>query len=378
MARGSIDKRKTAAGETRYRARIAIGVNPATGQRIMEAQTFRTRKAAERWLNQKADEIDAGSYQRPSMELLANYLDHWLNTHNMAPSSRSAYERVVRKWIVPAIGNVPLSQLTGRHVQDLFNEARGTSSIGQIQAVMVGALRLAVREGLIARNVAEGLTVVGPARDEEREAPVWTAPQLRTFLEGVSSHWLYPLFWTAAYTGLRIGELVSLRWDDITLDMAMLFVKRDHKSAAGRRRVALDPDTVTVLRRHAAEQERRREVLGPDWQDHGLVFDRGDGRPVAPRTVEHVMARTVRQLELTPALTPHGLRHTHASLLAAAGRPLQYIQQRLGHASYSTTARYYLHFLPDAERDDAALFAALMRDSEGVCVQEVSTEESAS
>lgn len=122
-------------------------------------------------------------------------------------------------------------------------------------------------------------------------------------------------------------------------------------------------------------------MLGLDWQEHDVVFDRGDGQLVSPRTVEAVMARTVRALDLTPALTPHGLRHTHASLLAAAGRPLQYIQQRLGHASYSTTARYYLHFLPDAERQDAEVFAALMRDSGDAApsrVQGVSTEGSAS
>ncbi|CCF83603.1 tyrosine-type recombinase/integrase [Nitrolancea hollandica] len=372
MARGSIEKRKTSTGETRYRARIAG-----------ESQTFRTKRAAERWLNERADEIDAGSYQRPSTEPFASYLDHWLDTHDMAPASRRAYEGVIRRWIVPKLGNVPLSQLTGRHVQDLYNQARGSSSINQIQAVISGALRQAVREGLIPRNVADGLTIVKPER-EDHEPPVWTPAQLRAFLNGVSGHWLAPLFHVAAYTGLRVGELVALRWDDITLDMGMLFV-RQSKSAAGRRRVALDPDTVTVLRAHREDQARRREILGPDWQNHGVVFDCGDGRPVSPRTIEAVMARTVQRLGLTPVLTPHGLRHTFASSLASQGVPLTVIQQLLGHASYNTTAAFYVHHGPADDRAAVAAFAALLRDAgdvarhpESVRPHSVPTAESAS
>ncbi len=154
---------------------------------------------------------------------------------------------------------------------------------------------------------------------------------------------------------------------------------------AGRRRVALVSEAVTVLRRHDTEQRRQREIGGSDWPENGLVFDRGDGYSVSPHTVERVMARTVRRLGLTPALTPHGLRHTFASTLARQEVPLTVIQGLLGHPSYTTTADFYVHHGPMDERSAIAAFAALLRgdehqasDSTPIRVHHVSSDESAS
>src|SRR5690606_4130100 len=136
-------------------------------------------------------------------------------------------------------------------------------------------------------------------------------------------------------TGLRLGEALALRWEAVDLAGAMVRVVQS-KSAAGRRRVTIDPDTVAMLRDHWREQAARREALGPAWHDAGLVFERGDGRALSYRYVEAVMDTLVARAGV-PRLTVHGLRHTHSSLLLQAGRPVHYVQRRLGHASVAQT-----------------------------------------
>lgn len=296
------------------------------------------------------------------MDPLRSILAHWLETARLADNTRRAYERAIRLTINPAIGDVALSRLTGRQVQELYNQPRGRSAAIQVQAALNGALELAVREGLILRNVAAGLRA-GRHDDAPHEAPVWTADELDRFLTAIDDHWLADVYHVAVHTGLRLSELIALRWDDITLDMARLFVRRA-KTAAGVRRVALDEQTVARLRARLADQNRRRDALADGWQGTGQVFDRGDGRPLAPRTVEEVMTRTVARLGL-PYISVHGLRHQHATALLLAGVPLHVVQRRLGHASAAITATIYGHALPADEHDAAAVFQETMRPNRG-------------
>lgn len=356
-----------------YSTRVSY-VDPLTGRRRQKRVTAKTKRELEVKVAQLKAALASGSYAEPAKIPFAAYLEHYLETADLAPRTRAAYGLVVRALVAPRLGAIPLSKLTGWHVQELYNAVRETSYAQQVQAVVSGALRLAVREGLLARNVAEGLTP-GRRQREPRVPAVWTAADLRAFLDAVREHWLFPLFWTAAHTGLRLSELVALRWDDVSLDLARLFVGKS-KSAAGRRRVALDSATIAVLEAHRADQERRRAALGSEWQEHGLVFDRGDGRPVSPRTVEATMARYVRRLGLPPA-TPHSLRHTHATLLLADGVPPHVVQQRLGHASARTTLDVYAHVLPVSEREAAERFAARLAASERDQIVTIAAERSA-
>jgi integrase len=344
-----------------YSVRVSL-TDPATGKRRQKRVTARTKRELEAKVAQLKAAWHAGSYLEPSKEPFGAYLLHYLETADLAPRTRAAYGLVIRRLVAPRLGAVPLGKLTGRHVQDLYNAVRETSYAQQVQAVVSGALKLAVREGLVARNVAEGLTPGQRERGEQETPAAWTPEELATFLAAVRSHWLFPLFWTAAYTGLRLSELVALRWEDVSLDLGRLFVGTS-KSQASRRRVALDGATVAVLQAHREEQARRRAALGSEWQEHGLVFDRGDGRPVSPRTVQAAMARTVRRLGLPPA-TPHTLRHTHATILLADGVPPHVVQQRLGHASARTTLDVYAHVLPVSEREVAERFAATLAATE--------------
>lgn len=342
---------------TTYRVRVT-STDPATGERAYIQDSFPTLAQARDFKRRTQHELREGIYQEPSREPVSAIIQHWLETARLAENSRRAYERAKRLVIDPAIGSIAVSRLTGRMVQDLYNEPRGRSAAMHVQATLNGALELAVHEGVISRNPAAGLRTPHRDVDASPEPVIWTIDELTTFLDATKGHPLHDLYHVAAHTGLRLSELINLTWDDITLDLARLFVARS-KSSSGVRRVALDAVTVARLRRLRARQDAQRIDWGDAWQEHGRVFDRGDGRPVSPRTVEAHMARIVERLGL-PAATPHSLRHFHSAALLREGVPLNVVQRRLGHADASTTATIYGRVLPDDERSAAAVFQDLM------------------
>lgn len=355
MARGHITKRGDA-----WTAVVDLPPDPATGKRRQKRITARTKKEVEARVAEVIASIERGAFADPGKLTVRDAITHYLATADLAPNSRRAYEGAARRIVLPRIGGVPLAKLTGRQITELYVAVRGTGYGALVQAVVTGALRLAVREGVLARNPAEGFAVPRDPRPERRERCPWTPADLTAFLAAAQSHWLAPVYWLLAHTGLRLSEALGLRWENVSLDLGRLFVAQS-KTPAGRRRVSLDPATVAVLRRHAAEQARRRAALGPDWQEHGLVFDRGDGRPVSPRTVEEVMSRLARRAGL-PHATPHTLRHLHATVLLTAGVPPHVVMARLGHSSFRVTVDHYAHVLPTSERDAATIFAAAVRD----------------
>lgn len=342
---------------TTYRVRVS-STDPATGARQWISNAFPTFEQARDFKTRTLHELRAGIYTEPCMEPLSDILAHWLETARLATRSRITYANVIQHVIAPQLGKIPLSSLTGRQIQELYNAPRGASQAVQVQAALNGALELAVREGLINRNPAAGLRVARRHDDRPGPPPLWTAAELNQFLDATTGHNLGPLFHTAAHTGLRLSELIALNWADVSLDLGRLLV-RQSKSKAGERRVPLNAVIVARLRAHRAEQDRRRDLLADAWQGDGNVFDRGDGRRVSPRTVEAWMERTVARLGL-PHATPHSLRHFWASALIAAGVPMTTVQTMLGHASFSTTADFYIHHAPADERDAVAVLEATL------------------
>lgn len=365
MATGSVQHR----GKS-WRARVITDVDPATGKRKVASKTFRLKKEADAWVTSTLDDLRTGEYVEPSRERLGDYLDAWLARHDCRPSSRARYEIAIRCHITPALGSVQLGKLQPRQLQALYDQLTPSTAV-VVRAVLRQAFDQAVREGRLARNPSQGLRL--PARPARSEPTLWTPVELARFLEAAAETRYGRVFWLLAATGLRVGEALALRWADLDLEQGTLRVAQgrtldaekrsaigEPKAEASKRRIALDATTVTVLQEQRAAVAAARAILGPDWQDAGLVFTREDGRLVHPRTIQHAMDRILADLPELPRLTPHGLRHLYASNLAAHGVPLSVIQRTLGHSSYTTTAGFYLHLVPDAERQTAEVFAALM------------------
>ena len=310
-----------------------------------------------------------------SQSSVAAYLDEWLalQRSRLQPSTWESYRIHVECYLVPALGETLLAELTTAQLTTFYarlQQAGGRlgqplslRSVRYCHGVLHKALADAVRLDLLARNVAANamlprIEVPGKERDELR---TWTADQLRDFLEHTIRSPLHPLWLVAATTGLRRGELLGLRWDDVHLDAGRLDVRRalsvvkkqaqlKQPKTSRCRSLQLDAVTVDALRHH------RQRAPASDWN---LVFTEPDGRHLDPMQVTHAFRVAVRGAPV-PRLTLHGLRHTHASLLLQAGVPVKVVSERLGHATISLTLDIYAHVLPTMDADAADRFSAVV------------------
>ena len=182
---------------------------------------------------------------------------------------------------------------------------------------------------------------------------------------------LFAAYVLAAYSGLRRGELLGLRWRDVhfergTLSSVQTVIWVDYevlfsqpKTAAGRRSVVLEPGTVELLKNHRLRQVDERADLGLNWPTaDDLVFSGIDGAPIHPNGFSDRFDRLVKAAGVR-RLTVHGMRHTHATLMLIAGVHPRIVQKRLGHSNISITVQTYSHVLPGLQEEAAGKFAAL-------------------
>jgi integrase len=173
-------------------------------------------------------------------------------------------------------------------------------------------------------------------------------------------------------TGMRRGEILALRWEDVDLDKGMLQVRGTlrrtregltfgvPKTAASRRQVVLSPSLVAALRRHRARQEEERQEVGDLGLDLGLVFPNTLGRPMEPRDLLANVYRPVRERAGLAPVTLHALRHTAATLLLSEGEHPKVVQELLGHAQVSITLDRYSHMTPRLMSNAAAVMDRLL------------------
>jgi integrase len=225
------------------------------------------------------------------------------------------------------------------------------SSIRRIHAALRSALNTAVKRRLLPYNPA--LHIELAAENPKRPKP-WTAEQAHTFLRETSGDRLATLYRLMLVTGLRRGEVVGLRWEDVDLDGRCLFVVQQitevrgralvgtPKTKRGARIVPLDATTVDHLRDYREAQELEKTAWGPAWNGQELVFTREDGRNLRPEYVTRHFQRLASDAGL-PVIRLHDLRHTNASLALAAGVDLKVVSERLGHSTTAITADLYTH-----------------------------------
>lgn len=232
-----------------------------------------------------------------------------------------------------------------------------------MRQVLSSALSRAVREELITRNVAR---LVELPEWEPAEVVPWTPDEALAFLAAARNDPFYAAFVLLLAYGMRRGEALGLRWQDIDSDRQVIRIRQQvHRAAgelhigpgktrAGKRDLPLIELARTALTARKEAQEADRARLGPAWTDTGLVFTTRTGRPVEPRNLVRSFARICKhhRIRLVPV---HSVRHMVATLLKALGVPPRDAQAILGHADVSTTQPIYTHV------DETAMGNALTR-----------------
>ena len=391
----------------------------ATGKRRQATQGgFATEREARKALNDALARLHRGTFVEVGRQTVGEYLDQWLEGKaKLRSSTRRSYREHVELYLRPGLGHLRLTDLRELDIERLYAAMRelgggepvkppvldrllaarasrttprplSAATIRRVHATLMSALNGAVKRKRLAFNPAAHVELPSGRRprasvwtDDRVTAwlrtgvrppvAVWTAQQAGRFLDLAQAHRLYPLFHLVAYRGLRRGEAVGLRWEDVDLDAALIRIAQqvvqlgwatevgDPKSESGARTVNLDAGTVTVLRAWRARQGEEQHVWGPAWQDTGLVFTREDGSQLHPDMATTAFERLYRAAGLPP-IRLHDLRHTAASLALQAGVPLKVVSEQLGHSSLTITADTYTSVLPAVARAAAEAVADII------------------
>lgn len=379
MASGTINKRKSLhTGKVSYQLRVELPPDPVTGERRQGSETYRTRKEAEARRSEWLQEIERGEAVMPSTVTVGELLREWLHTvaaHTVKPRSLEVYTFTIEKHLIPVLGSIQAQKLTQARVQAFYAEkladGLGPRSVQLCHLRLSQALKWAVRMGTLSRNVCD---LVDPPTSSRPEHVIWTPDQAKTYLEHAGV-W-EPLFHVLVITGLRKGEALGLRWQDIDVERSTLTIRQtvvtlnsrptiqdSPKTKAGRRSVQLDPDTLAILRRHRASQNEHRLMLGPVWEDHDLIFPNLYGRPLHTDNVTRVHYAILKASGV-PKIRIHDMRHSCASWLLLAGQPVHTVSERLGHARPSITLDLYAHTLANSQDESAAIMGRLLAPSE--------------
>jgi integrase len=372
---------------------VDIGRDSETGKRKQQTLTVRgTKRDAERKLRELLHSLEAGSYIKPSRITLGQWLEQWCQSYvaiHCSARTVESYQSEVRRHLTPILGRILLPQLQPQHLENYYSQAlikgrvdgKGGLSARTVQyhhRILSEALSHAVKMGLVARNVAEA---VDPPRAERKNLANLAPENVPNFLEAARETPYYALFYTALWTGMRLGELLGLRWCDVDLDMASISVvqalfKRcgvckmiEPKSSKSRRRISLSPSLALLLRQYKTEQEGQRNLLGEPLVDTSLVFSHSDGKPLDPGVVSHTFAKVLKKARL-PHIRFHDLRHSHATLLLKAGIHPKIVSERLGHANIGITLDTYSHVLPGLQERAAQRFDEMLEPR--VIVEDVS------
>lgn len=347
-------------------------------RRQVRRRGFRTKGAAQTALNDVLHDLQGGVFVEPSKLTVAEWLERWMDTQEVigrSPTTLAGHRRDVRNHVLPAIGAARLQALTAPDVDRLYATMVGKGlapgTVRKIHNLVRKALGDAERKGLVGRNVSRAADPPSIKAAKAGEMQVWSPEQLRAFQAATAGDENFALWWLAAMTGMRRGEVCGLLWRDVDLTAGTVVVRRQlttvgyrvverEVTKSGERRVVdLDEETVAVLRRWKATQAGWRLAVGPGWRDIGLVFTKVDGSAHHPELVARRFERLGVKANL-PRLRFHDLRHTHASHWLAAGENIKALSERLGHADASITLKVYSHLMPGQGRKAAVAVAAFV------------------
>jgi integrase len=351
----------------------------ADGKRRQKWITMKgTKRDAQAELTRIVHEMNTGAFVEPAKLTLGAFLETWLKdcaAPSVSKKTLEEYETCVRRHITPALGHVLLQKLKPAEVQ-AFYTAKGKSlspaRVRHLHAVLHRALEQAVKWQYVSRNIADAVEAPQPGK---ACVNVYDEAQVRQLLGRAQESAAHIGVVLAVYTGMRLGEILALKWSDVSLERGVVAVRQSLEQTkdglrfktpkSGQSRVVSLPDAaVQILLRHKGRLAERRLLLGEGYLDHGLVFPNEDGTPRKPDTFSKTFREFMERSGL-PRIRFHDLRHTHATLLMQANVHPEIVSERLGHSTIAITMNTYSHVSPSMDRDAADTLGRKLGAAEG-------------
>lgn len=346
-------------------------------------ETFygKTRSEVAEKLNKKLNDLMTGNHVEPNKVTVEQWFDNWLWQYKklkLRPNTFTSYEQNIRIHIKPALGHYLLQELKADHIQRLINDklengradkkgGLSPSSVIKINNIIQECLDQAVKNQLLIKNVCE-LTEL-PALGE-KDVRVFTLVEQEKFMDVIQGDRLEAAFLLDLATGLRIGELIALRWKDVNLETGVLKVTQslnrvkdfnckknpktvlkfgEIKTKSGKRSIPIPQNVVDIMKEYAAVQENEKQDTDDLYEDKNLVFCTELGKPIEPRNMMRKFYSFIHKAAI-PKANFHSMRHTFATRALEAGIHPKVVQEMLGHANIAITLNTYSHALPETKK----------------------------
>lgn len=336
----------------------------------------KTRTEVHAKLRAAQRDFDAGIDHASGKLTVREFLEKWLSA-SVKPSVKvrtyEGYESIVRVRVFPHLGRKSLVRVNPLDLQSLYTalaeSGLSARSVQHTHRVLHLAFTQAMRWNMLTRNPCDGVT---PPQAPRPELRVLNQEQVTALLDATREHPVSALYVLAVTTGMRIGELLGLKWQDIDLDAGKLVVQRalqrqneaglvfvEPKTTRSRRTIMLSQRAVAAVRRHKARQNELRLLTGSEWQDHDLIFTNSTGGAPDPGWQRQIFQEELAKAGL-PRLRFHDLRHTAATMLLSQGVHPKVVSEMLGHASITLTLDTYSHLVPVMHAQAAAAMDSML------------------
>jgi len=352
-------ERKDGSVWTYWEGRISRGFDPKTGKPKTVTVTGKSQKEVRERLQAIAVELNEGSFVAPSKKTLEEWLNIWLAEYQCSkkPLTVQNYRQAIKKHILPALGNVPLKNLTNLMIQRFYNslgegeQPLSPKSVKNVHGILHKALDQAVKVGELKTNPSDNCVLPKQVKPEIKPLE---PEEITRFVKNLEGEPYKNLFLTAFFTGMRQGELLGLSWDRVDFKSGVIEIRQQLQCIDGNyfletpkhdkvRMIAPPLLVMDALKQEKALQDRNRELMGEKWQnDWNLVFTDSVGKQLVRRTVDKHYKRILEKSGIEPHRF-HDMRHTFAVSMLDAGEDLKSLQENLGHATAAFTLSQYAH-----------------------------------
>lgn len=374
MASGNIVERVRKSGKISYEITVEGDRDPLTGKRNRVFRTVKgSEKEARKVMHRLINDMEQNKIVKKNHKTVEEWMEEWITLYlpNVEETTRVGYKTKLRCYIKPALGDILIYSLRADHVQKMVNDmqARGLSpkNIRDTFNNINAAMKKAVVLRYIPFNPCEG--VVLPKLKKYR-AKVYDNQMIHTLLDTASGTDMYLPVLLGVTVGLRRGEMLALRWDDIDFKTNTIKVRSNMvngengiiikapKSEAGIRDIKVGDEVMAELKK-ARLKYMEDALTSTIFQNLNFVIRQEDGSPLHPDSMTRKWSRFLKDNNL-PHIRLHDLRHSHATALIQAGVNPRVVQQRLGHSDVNITLNTYTHVLPEMDMDAAIKLDALM------------------
>jgi integrase len=392
----SIKKYQKKDGSTAYMFKADLPPDPRTGKRRQTTRRgFKTKKEAQLAAAKLLEEVTTGTYIQEENILFKDFANEWLKMYEIEGSVKISSVRARKHEVnnlIHYFANTKIKNITKKMYQDSLNDLKNRgyadNTINGIHTAGRMIFKKAIELDLIKNNPTEYAKVprtqetVETIESQDEAVKYLEKEQLAVFLDTAKEKGLerdYIIFLVLSYSGMRVGELVSLKWKDIDFSEHTISITKTYynptnntkkyqllppKTKGSIRTIDMDPFVLEELKRYRYKQNEIKMLFRDVYYDKDFVFAKVENNPGYPefiKTIENRMRRILKLSGLDDTLTPHSLRHTHTSLLAEAGVGLQEIMDRLGHVDDKTTKNVYLHVTKTMKKEASQKFGELMK-----------------